>query len=58
MSKIEIQDGESLDAALRRFRKTLQKTGVLQDVRRHERYEKPSDRKRKARAKAARKRAR
>jgi len=55
MTKVVVQDGETLDAALRRFRKDLQKSGLLRDARRHERYEKPSDKRRRERARRARK---
>ena len=58
MTKIHVGDGEDLDEALRRFRKTLQKSGRLQDARRHERYEKPSERKRRERERALRRRSR
>jgi small subunit ribosomal protein S21 len=47
MSEVRVGDNESLDAALRRFKRQLQKSGVLRDARRHEFYEKPSARKRK-----------
>ncbi len=56
MTKVTVRDGESLDAALRRFRKDLAKSGVLRDARRHEHYEKPSDKKRRLKAKRDRKR--
>ena len=46
MTKVVVQEGETLDAALRRFRKDLERSGVLRDARRHEHYEKPSERKR------------
>ena len=55
MTKVTIRDGESLDAALKRFRKDLLKSGVLRDARRHEHYEKPSDKKRRLKAKRLRK---
>ena len=58
MTKVTIREGESLDSALRRFRKTLEKTGVLQDVRKHERYEKPSEKRRRIKARAERRRTR
>ena len=56
MTKVTVRDGESLDAALRRFRKDLAKSGVLRDARKHEHYEKPSDKKRRLKAKRDRKR--
>jgi small subunit ribosomal protein S21 len=46
---------ESIESALKRFKKLCQKAGVLAEARRHEHYEKPSVRKKKKSA-AARKR--
>jgi small subunit ribosomal protein S21 len=42
----EVRQNESLDNALRRFKRDLQQAGVFEEARRHERYEKPSDRRR------------
>lgn len=55
MSEIKVGKNESLDAALRRFKKSCQKAGVLSEVRKREHYEKPSVR-RKKKSEAARKR--
>ena len=55
MSEIKVQKGESLDSALRRFKRACQKAGVLSEVRKREHYEKPSVR-RKLKSEAARKR--
>ena len=55
MSKTVVRKNESLDDALRRFKRTVSKTGTLQDARKHEFYEKPSVR-RKKKSEAARKR--
>ena len=55
MSEIKVQKGESLDRALRRFKRSCQKAGVLSEVRKREHYEKPSVR-RKLKSEAARKR--
>jgi small subunit ribosomal protein S21 len=56
--KIEtkLKDGERIDNALRRFRKTVEKSGVLQELRKREYFEKPSVKKKRKQA-AARKRA-
>jgi small subunit ribosomal protein S21 len=51
---IEVRQNESLDSALRRFKRELQNAGVLEEARRHERYEKPSDRRRRQAAAAVR----
>jgi small subunit ribosomal protein S21 len=57
VSEVHIGKSESLDSALRRFKRQVQKNGVLRDARKHEHYEKPSVR-RKKKSEAARKRRR
>ncbi|HIE53025.1 MAG TPA: 30S ribosomal protein S21 [Armatimonadetes bacterium] len=49
MAKVEVRENETLDSALRRFKRLLQKSGILQEYRRHEWYEKPSERRRRER---------
>ena len=55
MSEIKVKEGESLDNALRRFKRQTSRDGVIQEVRKREHYEKPSV-KRKKKSEAARKR--
>lgn len=55
MSEIRIKENESLDSALKRFKKSCARSGVLAEVRKREHYEKPSV-KRKKKSEAARKR--
>ena len=55
MSEIRIKDNESLESALRRFKRQCAKSGVLAEVRKREHYEKPSV-KRKKKSETARKR--
>ncbi|MBQ2880661.1 MAG: 30S ribosomal protein S21 [Clostridia bacterium] len=55
MSEIKLKENESLDNALRRFKRQSAKTGVIQELRKREHYEKPSV-KRKKKSEAARKR--
>ena len=55
MSEVRVKDNESLESALRRFKKQCAKAGVIQEVRKREHYEKPSV-KRKKKSEAARKR--
>lgn len=55
MPQVMVKPGESIDQALRRFKKQIQQSGVLKEYREHEYYEKPSDRKRKAKAARIRK---
>ena len=54
-SEIRVKDNESLESALRRFKKSCARSGVIQEVRKREAYEKPSVR-RKKKSEAARKR--
>ena len=55
MSQVKVKENESLDSAIRRFKRQCAKSGVLQEVRKREHYEKPSV-KRKKKSEAARKR--
>ena len=55
MSEVRIKENETLDSALRRFKKNCARAGTLAEVRKREHYEKPSV-KRKKKAEAARKR--
>ena len=57
MSEIRVKENESLDSALRRFKRSCARSGVLAEVRKIEHYEKPSVR-RKKKSEAARKRKR
>jgi len=55
MSQIKIGENETLESALRRFKKKCATSGVLSEVKKREHYEKPSVRKKK-KSEAARKR--
>lgn len=55
LSEVKVGKNESLDRALRRFKRSCQRAGVLREARRREHYEKPSVR-RKKKSEAARKR--
>jgi small subunit ribosomal protein S21 len=54
VAEVRLGENESIDSALRRFKKKIQKAGILSEVKRRERYEKPSLR-RKRKAESARK---
>ncbi len=54
MSEIKLGDNESLENALKRFKRQCARSGVLGEVRKREHYEKPSV-KRKKKSEAARK---
>ena len=55
MAEIRVKENETLDNALRRFKRQVAKSGTLAELRKREHYEKPSV-KRKKKAEAARKR--
>ena len=55
MSEIKVGENETLESALRRFKRTCARAGDLSEVRKREQYEKPSV-KRKKKSEAARKR--
>ena len=57
MSEVKVGENESIESALKRFKKKVQKAGILSEIKRRERYEKPSV-KRKRKQEAARKRSR
>ncbi|MBZ2175736.1 30S ribosomal protein S21 [Schnuerera sp. xch1] len=53
MSEIKVRDNESLDNALKRFKRQCARSGVLKEYRKREHYMKPSV-KRKKKSEAAR----
>ncbi|HHX87122.1 MAG TPA: 30S ribosomal protein S21 [Firmicutes bacterium] len=57
MAEVKVGKNETLDKALKRFKKQCARTGILSEARRRAHYEKPSVR-RKKKAKAARKKRR
>ena len=57
LAEIRLQDGESLENALRRFKRKVQAEDIIKEVKRHSYYLKPGEKKRVKQA-LARKRAR
>jgi small subunit ribosomal protein S21 len=55
MAEIRVKENETLDSALRRFKRQCVKSNILGELRKREHYEKPSV-KRKKKQEAARKR--
>jgi small subunit ribosomal protein S21 len=43
MLKIEVKDSETIDSALKRFKKEVEKDGILTEEKRHRFFEKPSE---------------
>lgn len=55
VAEVRLRKGESIDRAIKRLKKKLDKEGIMREIRMHRHYEKPSERRRR---KAARARAR
>jgi len=47
MSEVKIGKDETIESALRRFKRQCQRSGVLKEARKREHYEKPSVRRKK-----------
>jgi len=56
MTQVVVGENESLESALKRFKRKVQKDGIIGDMRKKEEYVKPSVRKKK-KSEAARKKA-
>ncbi len=56
MPGVRVKEGESFESALKRFKKKCEKAGILSDLRKHQHFEKPSE-KRKRKENAARRKA-
>jgi len=57
MAEVTIQDGETLESALRRFKRKVQQEDIIKEIKKHSHYMKPGERKR-VKAALARKRNR
>jgi small subunit ribosomal protein S21 len=58
MSEVRVGENESLESALKRFKRKCARSGDLAEVRKREHYEKPSVKRRKKQEAARRKRSR
>ena len=56
MTRVKVKEGESIDKAIRRFKKKCEKDGIVQDMRKKARFLKPSERRRKKMLKAEKRR--
>ena len=57
MPSIKIREGENFERAFRRFTKACEKAGLMSDIKKHQHFEKPSER-RKRKLNAARRKQR
>ncbi len=56
MAKIEVREHESIEEALRRFKRALQKSGILSEAKKRRNYEKPSEKRRRKKIEAEKRR--
>jgi len=56
--KVSVRDNESLEKALRRFKKKIEREGIIKQVRARKHYEKPSVKKRRKQREARKKKRR
>ena len=57
MAEVVVQDGETVESALRRFKRKVQQEDIIKEIKRHSYYLKPGEKKR-AKQALARKRNR
>jgi len=55
MTGITIKENESFEKALRRFNKSCERAGILAEIKKHQHFEKPSERRKRKMAAARRK---
>ena len=55
MIHIKVRDKENFDRALKRFTKACEKSGLMADIKKHQYYEKPSERRKRSENTARRK---
>ena len=55
MPCVKVRDGEEFEKALRRFNKACEKAGIISDIKKHQYFEKPSERRKRKEAAARRK---
>ena len=46
MAEVRIQEGESIESALRRFKRRVQQEDIIKEIKRHSYYLKPGDKRR------------
>ncbi|MBI1869927.1 MAG: 30S ribosomal protein S21 [Chlamydiae bacterium] len=56
MTKVILKKNESVDKALRRLKKKIDKEGIMKSLKQHRHYEKPSQKKRRKMKESRRKR--
>lgn len=57
MPQVKVRENEAFDYALRRFKRSCEKAGILADVRSRETYEKPTQKRKRLKAAAVKRHA-
>ena len=52
---VKVRDGESIEEALRRFKRECERNGIMQEIKRREYYEPPSVKRKRKQAESRRK---
>jgi small subunit ribosomal protein S21 len=52
---VKVRDGETIEEALRRFKRECERNGIMQEIKRREHYEPPSVKRKRKQAEARRK---
>jgi len=55
LASVNVREGESYESFMRRFRRACEKAGILRDFKRHQYYEKPSEKRKRKSIEARRK---
>jgi len=55
MVHVKLREGETIEEALRRFKRECERNGIMQEIKKREYYESPSVRRKKKQAEARRK---
>ncbi|MGQ0644646.1 MAG: 30S ribosomal protein S21 [Elusimicrobiota bacterium] len=55
MVQVKVRDGETIEEALRRFKRECERNGIMQEIKRREYYESPSAKRKRKQAELRRK---
>jgi len=45
MAEVRVREDESFESALRRFKRACERAGILTEIKKHQQFEKPSEKK-------------
>ena len=47
LAGVKVRDGENFESALKRFKRSVEQERILSEIKKHQNYEKPSEKKKK-----------